>query len=148
MSHLNELYQEIIIDHSRSPRNKGNLACCTHQAEGFNPLCGDRITLYLQINDNKITAVKFEGEGCAISTATASLMSEALVGKTPQEAEALFNSFRSLVTENNLQDLPDIGKLNVLAGVKEFPMRVKCATLAWHTLLAALKQQTNQVTTE
>jgi nitrogen fixation NifU-like protein len=149
MSDLRDLYQEVIIDHSRRPRNFGRLEQANHRAEGYNPLCGDKLTVYLKVDDGVIHDAKFEGAGCAISTASASLMTEALKGKTQAEAEALFAGFRSLVTGDGpaLLTVP-LGKLEVLAGVQEFPARVKCATLAWHTLSAALRDQSGIVTTE
>ena len=147
MPDLRDLYQELIIDHGRRPRNFGALADANHTAEGFNPLCGDRITLFVKTRDGVIEDVRFEGTGCAISTASASLMSEALKGRTEAEAQALFDGFHALVTGHGATDEP-LGKLEVLAGVAEFPARVKCATLAWHTLLAALHDQSAPVTTE
>jgi len=142
MADLQELYQELIIDHSRSPRNFGQLASADLSHQGFNPLCGDRVTVYLRQADGVVQQAQFEGCGCAISMASASLMTEALKGKTKAEIKALFADFHALVTgapvdKNNHQ----LEKLNALAGVAEFPMRVKCATLAWHTALAALGEQ-------
>lgn len=148
MPDLRDLYQELIIDHGRRPRNFGALADANHTAEGFNPLCGDRITLFVKTRDGVIEDVRFEGTGCAISTASASLMSEALKGRTVVEAQALFDGFHALVTGHGAAEEPPLGKLEVLAGVAEFPARVKCATLAWHTLLAALRDQSAPVTTE
>ena len=150
MSDLRDLYQEVIIDHNRRPRNAGRLAQANHRAEGFNPLCGDRLTLYLRVAGGVIEAASFEGAGCAISTASASLMTEALKGKTPEQAEALIAGFHALVTGQGGQgEAPaPLGKLEVLAGVREFPARVKCATLAWHTLRAALHDQAEPVNTE
>lgn len=147
MSDLRDLYQEVIIDHSRRPHNFGVLAQHNHHAEGYNPLCGDRLTVYLKVVDGVIEAVSFEGSGCAISTASASLMTEALKGKTVAEAEALFTGFHALVT-GEAGGGTSLGKLEVLAGVQEFPARVKCATLAWHTLHAALHDEAEPVTTE
>lgn len=146
MSDLRDLYQEVIIDHGRRPRNFGHLAEANRSAEGFNPLCGDRLTLYLKVEDGIIRAARFQGAGCAISTASASLMTEALPGKTEAEAEALFTGFHALVTD--AQAPADMGKLAVLAGVREFPSRIKCATLAWHTLHAALAGREKPATTE
>ncbi|NMG46193.1 SUF system NifU family Fe-S cluster assembly protein [Aromatoleum toluvorans] len=150
MPELRDLYQELIIDHGRRPRNYGVLADANHQAEGFNPLCGDRIRLFVKTREGVIEDVHFEGTGCAISTASASLMSEALKGRTEAEARALFDGFHALVTghEGAAGAGPPLGKLEVLAGVAEFPARVKCATLAWHTLVAALHDQHTPVTTE
>jgi SUF system NifU family Fe-S assembly protein len=137
---LQDLYQELIIDHSRSPRNFGALAGADYRHEGFNPLCGDQVTVYLREIDGKIAAAQFEGCGCAISMASASLMTEALRGKTRVEIQALFADFQSLVMGGVvLDDNGRLGKLRALAGVSAFPMRVKCATLAWHTLLEAIK---------
>ncbi|WER49047.1 SUF system NifU family Fe-S cluster assembly protein [Cupriavidus sp. WKF15] len=148
MSDLRNLYQEMVVDHSRSPRNFGRLAAANRSAEGFNPLCGDRLTLYLSIRGGVIEDASFEGSGCAISTASASLMTEALKGKTEAEARALFSGFHALVTgEPGLASFP-MGKLEVLAGVREFPARVKCATLAWHTMQAALENSARPVSTE
>jgi len=149
MSDLRDLYQEVIIDHSRRPRNFGPLAQHNHHAEGFNPLCGDRLTLYLKVADGIIEAASFEGSGCAISTASASLMTEALAGKSVAQAEALFAAFHAQVTgEAATPDAVPLGKLEVLAGVQEFPARIKCATLAWHTLHAALQDRAEPVSTE
>lgn len=150
MSDLLDLYQEVIIDHSRRPRNFGVLTGHNHCAEGFNPLCGDQLTLYLKVNaDGIIEAASFEGSGCAISTASASLMTEALKGKSEAEAAALFAAFHDLVTGAAATPAaPVLGKLQVLAGVREFPARIKCATLAWHALLAALRDQEQAVSTE
>lgn len=139
MSDLRELYQEVIIDHTKSPRNFYKMALPTHTAEGLNSLCGDHLSLYLQVQDNTIQEVSFEGSGCAISTASSSLMTEILKGKTLQESEALFATFHALLTgTSHVDDVPEMGKLQVLAGVKAYPSRVKCATLAWHTFQAAL----------
>lgn len=146
MSDLRDLYQEVIIDHGRRPRNFGHLAEANRSAEGYNPLCGDRLTLYLRVEDGIIRAARFQGAGCAISTASASLMTEALRGKTEAEAEALFAGFHALVTA--AQAPAGMGKLAVLAGVREFPSRIKCATLAWHTLHAALAGRQKPATTE
>lgn len=148
MADLRDLYQEVIIDHGRRPRNFGPLPGANRQAEGFNPLCGDRITLHLKIRDGVIDDVSFVGTGCAISTASASLMSEALKGKSEAYARALFASFHALVTGQAAAGEAPLGKLEVLAGVCEFPARVKCATLAWHTLLAALQDAKQPVSTE
>lgn len=136
MSDLQALYQEVIIDHSRRPRNFCECAHATHHAEGYNPLCGDKLKLELRIQNQVIEDVCFKGEGCAISTASASLMTEALKGKSVTAAKHLFQQFHHLLTEDD--NVEDIGKLIILAGVREFPMRVKCATLPWHTLQAAL----------
>ena len=152
MSDLRDLYQEVIIDHGRRPRNFGPLPGHNHHAEGFNPLCGDKLTIYLRLVDGVIADVRFEGTGCAISTASASLMCEALKGKSAEEAEALFVRFHALLTEADeklaAHQGEALGKLQVLAGVREFPARIKCATLAWHTLHAALRDQDTPVSTE
>jgi nitrogen fixation NifU-like protein len=145
MLDLRELYQEVILDHNKNPRNAYKMDEATCSAEGFNPLCGDRLTLYLCIADNRIKAASFAGSGCAISTASASLMTEALQDKTVEEAQKLFETFHQVVlSDPSLEEnstMESFGKLKVLAGVREFPARVKCATLAWHTLRAALETQ-------
>ena len=133
-----ELYQDVILDHNRRPRNFGAMAGANRTAEGNNPLCGDRLTLYLELDGDRIENVSFEGAGCAISTASASLMTEALAGKTTAEARALFEQFHEMLTAGDPGNPETLGKLAVFSGVREFPMRVKCATLAWHTLKAAL----------
>lgn len=144
---INELYQEIILDHSKRPRNYGRLEDANRQAEGYNPLCGDRCKLFVKERDGRIDEIRFEGSGCAISTSSASLMTEALKGRTVAEAESLLRRFLDLVTKD--QPLTeDLGKLAVFAGVREFPARVKCATLAWHTLRAALRNRGEVVSTE
>lgn len=147
MFDLKALYQEVIIDHNRHPRNCHKLADADRVADGFNPLCGDRLTVYLKLRDGVIADAAFEGEGCAISVASASLMTEHLKGKTEAEAQAVFDRFRALVMGEEEADT-GLDKLVVLAGVKEFPARVKCATLAWHTLTAALKDRREPVSTE
>ena len=148
MSDLRELYQEVIIDHNRNPRNFHKMQDANKYAEGYNPLCGDQLNLFLKIEQDVIQEVSFEGEGCAISTASASLMTEALKGKTIQQAEALFGTVHGLLTKDEPADSDKLGKLVVLAGVKEFPARVKCATLAWHTLHNALTNQVIAASTE
>lgn len=148
MSDLRDLYQEVIFDHYRKPRNFHALAGANHVAHGHNPLCGDQVTVYLQVDGGVIRDVSFEGSGCAISTASASLMTDALKGKTLVEAEHLFEAFHDLVTHEDAEADSSLGKLEVLAGVREFPARVKCATLAWHTLQAALKDRSAPVSTE
>jgi SUF system NifU family Fe-S assembly protein len=147
MSNLSDLYQETIIDHSKRPRNRGSLEQPTHSAEGFNPLCGDRLTLQLKMENGRVAAIAFQGVGCAISTASASLMTDVIKGKTAEEAEKTFDDFHELVTEE-FPRKADLGKLAVFSGVREYPMRVKCATLAWHTLRAALHGEYKPVTTE
>jgi nitrogen fixation NifU-like protein len=150
MSDLRELYQEVILDHTKRPRNFGPLEHATHRAQGYNPLCGDQLALFLEIADGRVRDVRFAGKGCAISTASASLLTEALRGKTTDEAHELFTRFHRVVTTppDEEVDLSELGKLAVLAGVREFPMRVKCASLAWHTLEAALAGRADPVTTE
>jgi nitrogen fixation NifU-like protein len=148
MSDLRDLYQEVIVDHGRRPRNFGPLPEASHQAEGFNPLCGDRLTLRLKVADGVIAEARFEGAGCAISTASASLMTEALKGLATADAEALFAGFHAMLTGDGPLPPGGLGKLEVLAGVREFPSRVKCATLAWHTLQAALHAEPRPVSTE
>ncbi|VVC83991.1 Fe-S cluster assembly sulfur transfer protein SufU [Sideroxydans sp. CL21] len=146
MTDLRELYQETILDHYRKPRNSGRLADSNRMAEGFNPLCGDRVKLYLKVEDGVIRNVRFEGIGCAIATASASLMTESIKGKREDEALQLLETIHNMVTGGTTTG--DSGKLEVLAGVHEFPERVKCATLAWHTLKAALENIDKPVTTE
>jgi nitrogen fixation protein NifU and related proteins len=148
MNELRDLYQEVILDHNRRPRNFGALPAANHQAEGYNPLCGDRVTVFLDLQDGRIQDIAFQGSGCAISTASASLMTEALKGRTVEAARELFQGFRHLVTTGAGEGSPELGKLLALGGVREFPMRVKCATLAWHTLLAALEEKQQPVSTE
>lgn len=150
MSDLRELYQEMILDHGRSPRHHHAMPQANRQANGHNQFCGDRLTVYLKIEKDKITAISFQGSGCAISIASASLMSEILSGKMVKEAETLFETFHQLLTSESstYEQLHDLEKLTVFAGVKAYPTRVKCATLAWHTLLAALKQNNEWVSTE
>ena len=142
MSDLRELYQEVILDHSRKPRNFGALPDANRRAEGYNPLCGDQITVSLKMDGDRIEDVRFEGSGCAISKASASMMTESVKGKTRAEAEALFERFHHLITGANgepAEASPELGKLEVFSGVREYPVRVKCATLPWHTLKAALQ---------
>jgi nitrogen fixation protein NifU and related proteins len=150
MPELRDLYQEVILEHSKAPRNFRQLQNANHHAEGFNPLCGDRLTVYVDLEGDAIRDISFQGSGCAISKASASMMTQSLKGRTKQEAEALFESFRHLVTgqSGNGSDKPDLGKLTVFSGVSEYPMRVKCATLAWHTLRAALQGEREAVSTE
>ncbi len=148
MSDLQELYQQLIIDHGRHPRQFGQLPNANHVKEGHNPLCGDRITVYLHEKNGVVEEAKFEGSGCAISLASASLMMESIKGKTLDELDGLFSQYHQLVL-GKLQSPPkSLGKLLALAGVAEFPMRVKCATLCWHTALAAMKNSYAYVTTE
>jgi nitrogen fixation protein NifU and related proteins len=138
MSELTDLYQEVILDHNRRPRNFRVIDAASRTQEGYNPLCGDRLTLYVSLDGDRISDVAFQGSGCAISKASASLMTEALKGKTVAEARALFERFHAMVTSSPDIDAPDLGKLSVLSGVREFPTRIKCASLAWHTLKAAV----------
>lgn len=145
---LRELYQEVILDHSKHPRNFRELENPSHDSKGHNPLCGDRLSLYLMVENDVIRDVSFKGAGCAISTASASMMTEALKGKTTKEADALFESFHDVVTGKEGADEDALGKLAVFAGVRDYPVRVKCATLAWHTLKAALAEQEEAVSTE
>lgn len=149
MSGLRELYQEVIIDHGRKPRNFRADEHANHVQHGFNPLCGDKLTIYLHEKNGLVTDISFQGVGCAISMASASLMTEVIKGKTVAEAKELFEDFHQLITQGNQPELADkLGKLMVLAGVTEFPARVKCATLAWHTLLGALQHEQKIVSTE
>jgi len=147
MSDLRELYQEVILDHGKHPRNFRFPEGSNHEAEGYNPLCGDRLTLKLVVDGDRIVDVGFQGSGCAISTASASTMTEVIKGKTLSEVEAMFQKFHALVTGEG-GDPDALGKLAVFGGVAEFPMRVKCATLSWHTLRAALENSPEHVTTE
>ena len=150
MSPLNQLYQEMIIDHGKRPRNFGLSEQANAVLEGFNPLCGDRLTVYVTEKNGVIEHISFQGSGCAISIASASLMTEAIQGKTVTEAKTLFSVFHPLVMgeKNSKPTTNERGKLNVLLGVSAFPSRVKCATLAWHTLLGALNKQKNTVSTD
>jgi nitrogen fixation NifU-like protein len=149
---LRELYQEVILDHSKKPRNFGSLPEATRQADGHNPLCGDRATVFVRLDGDTLADVKFQGAGCSISTASASMMTESTKGKTRAEAEALFDRFHKLVTRDSAAAEeavdPALGKLAVFSGVWEFPVRVKCASLAWHTLKAALDGDDRPVSTE
>lgn len=146
---LKDLYQEVIVDHNRNPRNFGRIECPHKALEGFNPLCGDRLTLYLNETGTRISDISFDGEGCAISIASASLMTEGVKGKSVQEAEAVFADFHRLLTgESKPEDLERFGKLAVLAGVRDYPSRIKCATLCWHTLRAMLAGADTPVSTE
>ena len=147
---LKELYQQVILDHNKSPRNFRKMENASSQAEGYNPLCGDHIDVYVLVKDGIVKDVSFNGEGCAISKASASVMTSMLKGKSKEEAEKLFNKFHNLVTGKlgDDMDVDELGKLAVFAGVQEFPIRVKCASLAWHTLMSALKNNDNKVTTE
>jgi nitrogen fixation NifU-like protein len=150
MADLRELYQELILEHNNAPRNYRTLSAPTHSAEGFNPLCGDHFTMYLVLDGDVIRDISFQGTGCAISKASASLMTQSVKGKTAAEAEALFREFQKLVTGQPSAngDKDKLGKLKVFSGVCEFPVRIKCATLAWHTLHAALEGKQHTVSTE
>lgn len=149
MTDLQDLYQELILDHGSRPRNLKKLAGANHTAEGYNPLCGDKVKVYVNLDGDVVKDISFEGAGCAISTASASIMTETLKGKTRAEADALFEMFHDLVTGRERKlDSPELGKLAVFSGVSEFPMRVKCATLSWHTLRAAIKGKEEVVSTE
>jgi len=148
MSELTDLYQEVILDHNRRPRNFRAIEQASRKQEGYNPLCGDRLTLYVKLEGDRIGDVSFQGTGCAISKASASLMTDAVKGKTVEEARALFERFHAMVTSSPESEVPEIGKLAVLAGVREFPTRVKCASLAWHTLKAAVAGSEGPVSTE
>lgn len=150
LDQIRDLYQEVVFDHNRNPRNFRVMTDANRKIDGFNPLCGDRITLYARVEDGVIEDVSFQGSGCAISTASASLMTEIVRGKTEQEAETLFDLFHRITTGKNGDEvnLEEIGKLAVLAGVRAYPARVKCATLAWHSLQAALKNDGTTVSTE
>ncbi len=150
MSHVNELYQQVILDHNKSPRNFRAIASATRRVEGFNPLCGDHYTVYVRLEGDRIADISFEGAGCAISKASASVMSSMVKGRTIGEAEELFRDFHRLVTGEMEGEgaMERLGKLAAFAGVSEFPARVKCASLAWHTLHAAVKSDATTVSTE
>jgi len=150
MSDLRELYQDLIIDHSKRPRNFRVLETANHTSEGYNPLCGDKVTVFLELEQDRVKNISFQGSGCAISTSSASVMTESVKGKTLAEVEALFDVFHNLVTGKPADGgaTPELGKLAVFSGVSEFPVRVKCATLAWHTLHAALQDKGEPVSTE
>jgi nitrogen fixation NifU-like protein len=146
---LRDLYQEVIVDHSKRPRNFRALGAAAKQAHGYNPLCGDKVTVYVDLDGDVVKDVTFQGSGCAISTAAASVMTEALKGKSRAEADAMFETFHDLVTKGPQPGAADgLGKLAVFAGVSEFPSRVKCAVLAWHTFRAALEDRGELVKTE
>jgi nitrogen fixation protein NifU and related proteins len=148
MADLRDLYQELILEHSKAPRNYRELKDADRKAEGYNPLCGDRFTIYLRMQGDAIQDIAFQGSGCAISKASASMMTQSLKGKTREQARELFQHFHRTVTGEKNGDLADLGKLSVFTGVAEFPTRVKCATLAWHTLQAALEGKQDSVSTE
>ncbi|MFQ5708322.1 MAG: Fe-S cluster assembly sulfur transfer protein SufU [bacterium] len=150
MNDLRELYQEVILDHNKNPKNFRKLPHATHSSEGYNPLCGDRLQLYLEIEDGVIKDIGFEGSGCAISKASASMMTTILKGKTVAQAREFFKKFQALITgQGEIHfDASAVGKLAVFAGVREFPVRVKCASLSWHTMLAALDKDKSVTSTE
>jgi nitrogen fixation NifU-like protein len=147
---LRELYQQVILDHNKSPRNFRVIENANHYSEGYNPLCGDRIDIYLDVENGIVKDISFQGKGCAISKASASLMSGMVKGKPVDEAEKLFEKFHDLITGKlgDNADTEELGKLAVFAGVRDFPARVKCASLAWHTMINALKEEKDIVTTE
>ena len=149
MSELSELYQQVILDHNKKPRNFRKLEQANHSAEGYNPLCGDHLTIYIDLEDNSVKEIAFEGSGCAISKAAASMMTQAVKGKSREQAEELFSEFHSMVTGELDEETEEnkLGNLRIFAGVREFPVRVKCATLPWHTLHAALNNE-EKVSTE
>ena len=149
MATLSELYQDLILDHNRAPQNFRRMENANRRVEGINPLCGDRLTVWLRMEDGVIKDAAFQGSGCAISKASASLMTSAVIGKTREEAEALFERFRRLVTGSMEQaEAESLGKLVVFSGLSEFPIRVKCASLSWHALKAALNEPDTVVSTE
>ena len=150
MSDLRELYQEVILDHHKKPRNFRKLEGANRKADGYNPLCGDKVTVYVEVQDGVVRDIGFVGAGCAISTASASMMTESLKGKTETQVEALFQRFHDLVTgkPHDAEGAPELGKLEVFSGVREYPVRVKCASLAWHTLHASLEGSQETVATE
>ncbi len=149
MSELRDLYQEVILDHNKHPHNFGELTGADRHADGFNPLCGDKLAVYVNLDGDMITDVRFEGSGCAISKASASLMTDSVKGKTLVETRELFDRFLNLVTDGDVADDDEaLGKLAVFAGVRDYPTRVKCASLAWHTLRAAVEDRHDVVTTE
>ncbi len=149
-SELKELYQQVILDHNKNPRNFRKMERANHFAEGYNPLCGDKLNIYVELEDGKIKDISFQGSGCAISKASASLMSSIVKGLPVEEAEKLFEKFQAVITGRitEEEDIDKLGKLAVFAGVREFPSRVKCASLAWHTMVAAFKQEEKSVSTE
>ncbi len=145
---LKDLYRDVILDHNRTPRNFGQIEDPDARADGHNPLCGDRLTLSLKMNGDRVEDVRFEGKGCAISTASASMMTEAIKGKDRKTIGNLFTQVHTLLTDQNAVPAPELGKLAALSGVREFPARVKCASLCWHTLNAALDQSSTTISTE
>ena len=145
---LKELYRDVILDHNKRPRNFGRLDPADAHADGHNPLCGDRLSVFVKMNGDQIEDLRFEGKGCAISTASASLMTEAVKGKDRAAVGQLFEKIHTLLTQQDVEPTPDLGKLAALSGVREFPSRVKCASLCWHTLNAALERGASTVSTE
>ena len=145
---LTELYRDVILDHNKNPRNFGKPESPDREQEGYNPLCGDRMTIYLNLDGETLRDVYFQGTGCAISKASASVMTETLTGKSKTEARKIFEQFHAMVTDGNEVDIMEVGEVAALSGVNQFPLRVKCATLAWHALLAAMDGRGNTVTTE
>jgi nitrogen fixation NifU-like protein len=145
---LRDLYRDVILDHNRKPRNFGQIEHPDARADGHNPLCGDRLTVSLRLDGDRVADVRFEGKGCAISTASASLMTEAIKGKDRAAIGELFNRVHTLLTDQDAEPAPELGKLAALSGVREFPARVKCASLCWHTLNAALEQSDTTISTE
>ena len=150
LDQIRDLYQEVVFDHNRNPRNFREMTESTSKIEGFNPLCGDRITLYLKVRNNIVEDISFQGSGCAISTASASIMTEIIKGKSEHEANEIFGTFHQITTGQDQEEVnPDkLGKLTVLAGVRFYPARIKCATLPWHSLQAALNQENTTISTE
>ena len=148
MSDLRELYQDVILEHSKAPRNYRELPLANHKAEGYNPLCGDHFTLYVDLEGDRVRDISFQGSGCAISKASASMLTQVVKGKTKAEAQKLFEKFLQLVKGEGNGNQADLGKLAVFSGVCEFPVRVKCATLVWHTLQAALEGKQEAISTE
>jgi len=148
MSDLRELYQDVILEHSKAPRNYRELPLANHKAEGYNPLCGDHFTLYVDLDGDRVRDISFQGSGCAISKASASMLTQMVKGKTKAEAQELFDKFLQLVKGEGNGNQAELGKLAVFSGVCEFPVRVKCATLVWHTLQAALEGKQQAVSTE
>ena len=145
---LSELYRDVILDHNKNPRNFGKPESANREQEGYNPLCGDRMTIYLNLDGETLRDVHFEGTGCAISKASASVMTDVLTGKSRVEARKIFEQFHAMVTSDDEVDIMEVGEVAALSGVNQFPLRIKCATLAWHALLAAMDGKGNTVSTE
>ncbi len=148
MDDLQELYQETILDHNKNPRNFGKIVSANLQLEGYNPMCGDKYLIYLKVVDGVIEEISFEGEGCAISKSSASIMTTLVKGKNVKEAKDLFEKIHLLLTDKEIPDASTLGKLAVFSGVREYPARVKCASLAWHTMNSALNNEENSISTE